>query len=386
LPRYRSILDDLANTFRRAVNAVNTTGLGLSGRFHSLEGLNPFFTDTPVSELGYGVSAGSSEKLVITVEDESTGELTQYELALDTTEAADSFLADLRDAINAGVDHVSASISEGRLNLQAEDGYAFEFAAQYDSNPAGPGDITALDPTSPAILDAYTGSTDLQYDVSFVTGGEVGTDGITIQVSVSEPSGPVLRTFTRQLDGAYDPGDVIQLENGMKLSLSAGNVNAGDSFSFTAHASTDTAGVLDALGLNVFLTGQGAADIRVADRISQDPLALACATGESPGDNHKLLELQAVESAKLFLGGTATLSELWGSMVAEVASAKVTKSVQQDNVQLLVKDLQDRRDSVSGVSIDEETISLTRSQTVYEGMLKFIGALNQVMSDLLDLL
>ena len=386
LPRFSTMLDDLANAFRRSVNLVQTTGLGASGRFHTLEGLNPFLSDTPVSELGYGVAAGTDEKLVINVEDESTGEITQYELPLDTTQAADVFLTDLRDAINAGVNHVSAEIVDGRLNLQAEDGYAFDFATPYDPNPAESGDITATDPTSPTVVDAYTGETDLEYSVSFLTGGEIGTDGITIQVSVNEPSGPVLRTFTRTIDDGYDPGDPIELENGLKLCLSAGNVSAGDSFSFTAHASTDTAGVLDALGLNVFLTGQGAGAIQVAERIHQNPLALASGISELPGDNQKLLELHDVSTEKLLLGGTATLNEHWRSMVGEVATEASTRSGQYENVQKLVTNLQDQRDSVSGVSTDEETIAIARSQSIYQGIVKYMGVLNDMMNMLFDLL
>jgi len=386
LPRYRAMLDDLANAFRRSVNLVHTTGLGLSGRFHTLEGLNPFLSDTPLSELGYGVPSGTDEKLVINVEDESTGEVTQYELTLDTTQAANTFVAHLRDAINAGVGNVTATIVEGRLTLQADDGHAFGFATPYDPNPANPGDITAVDPTSPAVVDAYTGETHLEYSVSFLAGGEIGTDSITIQVSVSEPSGPVLRTFARDLDDGYDPGDTIELENGLKLCLSAGNVSAGDSFSFTAYASTDTAGVLDALGLNVFLRGQGAGEIQVTDRISQDAMALAAGINELPGDNHKLLELVDLSTKKLLLGDTATLSGYWRSMVAQVATASNTKSVQHDNLHRMVTDLQDRRDSVSGVSIDEETIAMTRAQSIYEGMVKYMGVLDQMMDQLFDLL
>ena len=74
------------------------------------------------------------------------------------------------------------------------------------------------------------------------------------------------------------------------------------------------------------------------------------------------------------------------SMVAEVATARITKSVQHENCQRLVRDLQDRRDSVSGVSIDEEMISMTRSRNLYQGMLKYMGALDQMIGQLFELL
>ena len=49
LPRYQAALDDLASTFRRSVNLVQTTGMGANGGFDSLDGLNAFDAATPFS-------------------------------------------------------------------------------------------------------------------------------------------------------------------------------------------------------------------------------------------------------------------------------------------------------------------------------------------------
>ncbi|MHC4479897.1 MAG: flagellar hook-associated protein FlgK [Planctomycetota bacterium] len=386
LPQYRSSLDELANVLRRAVNLVHSTALGLEGRFHSLEGSTAILTDDPFFDLGYGVSAGTSERLVFNVEDESTGEVTQFELVLDTTQAADAFLTGLRDDINAGVDHVTATISEGRLQLAAEDGYAFGFATPYDPNPAAPGDITAVDPTSPTILDAYSGQEDLLYEFSFLDGGEIGTDPITIQIQVRQPAGPVLRTITRQIDDTYDAGSAITLENGLSFTLSAGNVAAGDGFSFTARASMDTAGVLDALGLNVLFEGLGAGLIQVADRVYNDPAQLAGALREVPGDNHRLLDMAQIASETLAGSGTTTLNEEYRALVGGIATARNAKRVAHANQQELVKELENRRDSISGVSVDEEMIHIIESRTIYQGALKYIQTIDGLLEDLISIL
>lgn len=386
VPRYQSIVDELANAFRRALNLVHTTGLGLGGRFHRLEGLNRLTMDTPLDELGYGVPGGTNEKLIINVANESTGEVTQYELILDTTQAANAFIVSLRDDINATVGNLTASVDEGRLILQADDGYAFGFATPYDPNPAEPGDITAVDPTSPSVLDAYTGAVDLAYEFSFLNGGAIGTDAITIQINVREPGGPVLRTLTRQIDATYDPGDVVELENGLKCTLSAGNVAAGDGFSFVARASMDTAGVLDALGLNTLFTGLDAAGIRVVDRIYQSPANLGAALVETPGDNHRLMEMVALQSAEIMAGGSATLYESYRSLLGAIATTYNVKSLQHYSEEGLVNDLQTQRDSVSGVSVDEEMIRLLEGRTMYQGALRFIKIVDQVLAELTMLL
>lgn len=386
LPQCRATLDELANTLRRSVNLVHTTALGLGGRFHSLDGLNAFLSDDPVSELGYGVPAGTNEKLFINVEDEATGQVTQYELTLDTTQAADAFLADLRDAINAGVDHVTATVEEGRLKLAAEDRYAFGFATPYDPNPAEPGDITGATPTSPTILDAYTGQTDLSYEFAFLGGGEIGTDDITIEIQVREPGGPLLRTLTRQIGSDYDPGGAIALENGLKFTLSAGDVTAGDTFSVISRASMDTAGILDALGLNVLFNGLGASDVHIAERVYQDPSNLAGALRRLPGDNHRLLDMAALRDAKLAASGTVSLSEFYMTLLSGIATTRNTKSVAHRIQEELVKNLRNRRDSVSGVSVDEEMVRIVQSRTIYQGALKYLSIIDGLMSDLVSML
>jgi len=385
VPRYQAELDELADAFRRQVNLVHTTAIGAAGRFHSLEGANALLTDDPLSDLGYGVPAGTSERLVINVEDESTGEITQYELTLDTTQAADAFLISLRDAINASVGHVTASISEGKIHLDADEGYAFDFAIPYDPDPAEAGDITALNPTSPSVLDAYTGDADLSYGFTFLDGSEIGTDAITIQIEVRDSGGSLLRTLTRQIDADYDPGGAIELENGLRFTLSAGNVAAGDGFSFVAYESMDTAGVLDALGLNTLFNGLGAGQIEVAQRVYDDPLNLAGALRPMEGDNHRFLDLAAVRLEQVLASGTAAFDEYYRALVSNIATTRNTRSVAYENQQQLCKDLENRRDSVSGVSVDEEMVRIVQGRTLYQGALKYISVVSGLLEDLMGM-
>jgi len=386
VPDYRQAVDDLANGLRRAMNMIHTTSLGLDGRFRQLAGSTDLTTDVPLSELGYGVPTDTAAKLVINVEDDSTGVVTQYELTLDTTEPGSVFVGSLRDAVNTGVAHVSANIVGGAIVLQADPGHSFGFATPYDPNPAGPGDITAADPTTPMILDDYTGESDLVYEFSFLNDGEIGTDAIDIQITVSEPAGTVLRTFTQQIDDTYDPGDAVDLENGLKYTLSQGNVSAGDGFSFTAHTSTDPGGLLDVLGLNTFFDGVGGGDIHVADRIEETPELLGGALREMPGDNHRFLAMADVRYARLMRGGTATLDEDYRALLSDVATNLNSRSLQLQNQGQLVLNLENQRDSISGVSVDEEMVNLLQSQTLYTAALKFIQATDEILTDLINIL
>jgi len=381
VPRYREALDELANGLRRSVNRIHSTGLSPSGRFHELSGLHAFSTnDVAFAATGYGVAAGAAERLVINVEEEATGEITPVELTLDTTQGAADFLAALADAVNAGVDHVSASVQEGRLVLSAETGYAFGFATPYDPNPAQAGDITDPDPTAPEVMGRYTGAQDEAYTVTFLNGGRVGQDDLSLQIAVRDRDGTLLRTFTRTLPAGADPGQPLLLDNGLRLAFGAGGAAAGDAFSFLARADMDTAGVLDALGLNVLFTGLGAGALRVAPEVLDDPARLATGLGGAAGDNAKVLDLLDLRTERVLGDGTASLAEFYRALLGEVASAHATRAVQLDNQKQLVTTMENRRDAVSGVSVDEEMIRIIEARRIYQGAMRVL----QVVNDMLD--
>ena len=48
--------------------------------------------------------------------------------------------------------------------------------------------------------------------------------------------------------------------------------------------------------------------------------------------------------------------------------------------------MENRRDSVSGVSVDEEMISMVQGRTIYQGALKYIQAVSRMLDDLAGLL
>ncbi len=385
VPQYHARLDELAGDLRRAVNLVHATSLGLEGRFQSLQGLNRFDTAVPFAQMGWGVASGTAERLVINVEDTATGELSRYELSLDTTRPADAFLADLRDTINADVEHVTASVDGGRIALSAEDGYAFGFATRHDPNPAGPGDITAVNPTEVRVVDGFSGEQDLTFEVNFLDGGAIGQDTIDIGVTLRDRAGTVVSTFTRRIDSDYVPGQTVVLDHGLRMTLGEGNVESGDGFSFMAHASMDTAGVLDALGLNSLLNGRGAGALQVAESVRRDNASLAGALTPSMGDNHGFLSLAEVRSEPAAAEGESTLHEAYRALVSELSTTRNTKAVQHENQQILVKDLLDRRDAVSGVSIDEEMVNLVRARTLYEGAIKYITVMDRMLSEIANM-
>jgi len=385
LPSFRGRLDELASTLRREFNRIHTTGLAKDGRFENLRGVNAFHGDNAFCEAGYGVTEGTDQSIVINIEEKGSGHIDQHELSLDTTVASDTFVQDLADKVNAQVPQLTASVQEGRLSLEADDGFAFGFATPYDPNPAEPGDITAASPTSPQIIDAYKGEEDLDYEFTFLDSGKVGSDQIEVQIDASREDGTQVSSFTRTIPADYQPGKAIALERGMEFTLSEGSVNSGDGFSFTAHAEMDTAGVLDALGVNTFFNGTNAASLEVVNRVKDQPARIAGALRDVSGDNHRLLEMKALRSRKIMDGGNASLVEGYRGLLSNIGAAHSTRAEHQRSLEGAVTELENKVSAASGVSVDEEMMQLLESQRIYQASVKYIKSVDSTLSALLQL-
>jgi flagellar hook-associated protein 1 FlgK len=133
-------------------------------------------------------------------------------------------------------------------------------------------------------------------------------------------------------------------------------------------------------------TSDGAArDFTVSAEVLADPGALAAASASTavPGDSQNLLAIIHTESQALS-GGTdvgATLS----SITAQFGAAAQRASASSEQDAAVKKNLTDLRQSVSGVSTDEELISMQAAQRAYEAIAKVIQTSNEMMQTLLSI-
>src|SRR6185295_3898416 len=92
----------------------------------------------------------------------------------------------------------------------------------------------------------------------------------------------------------YESGTDLPPVLGVKVKLTPGTVNNGDTFSLNVAADADTIGLLSALGLNTFFIGNGAADLKVNPDIFDHPENLALSKSGLPGDGTNLTQLIAL--------------------------------------------------------------------------------------------
>src|SRR6185503_344560 len=114
---------------------------------------------------------------------------------------------------------------------------------------------------------------------------------------------------------------------------------------------------------NIPATSAGAAAmIAVNPTVAADSKLVAASSTGAAGDNQTAQAIAGLRDARVLNGGTATPSDLWAELVYRVGADVSTARASHDSRQLVVDQLQRVRDSVSGVSVDEEAAMLMKFQ------------------------
>ncbi len=117
----------------------------------------------------------------------------------------------------------------------------------------------------------------------------------------------------------------------------------------------------------------------------QQKIAAASSNTALPGDNSNALRIvQLYQNSIANLGG-ATLSSYYGGLVSTIGSMSRAASDSLTFDSNLLSELNNRRESLSGVSLDEEAANLIRFQRSYQAGAKMIQITDELLQTLLDL-
>jgi flagellar hook-associated protein 1 FlgK len=370
-------LDELAHTLATSVDALQSTGVGLWGPFTQLNGSRAVErVNAPLAQAGLALppNAGS---LFISVTNQATGQRVLNKVNIDP---ATQSLQDVANAISSVANVQAVVDTQNRtLVIMARPGYAFDFAGRLATDPTSQA-ITGT--ASPQIDGTYTGSANDTYTYKVVGSGTVGvTPGLTLEARNS--AGALLATWN--IGQGYEPGSELPALNGVTVKMAAGTANAGDIFSATVVAQPDTAGLLTALGLNTFFTGDSASNLGVSPDLVENPENLSAGLSGLPGDNANLLRWNALRDAPLLAGGTQTFNEFYARLAADVGS-RVQDLDQRHSAQSDLKQrLQAQQQSISGVDPNEELVKLLQFQRSFQMSAKFLTVVNETLAELFQL-
>ena len=475
IPRYIEYVGELASSLIREFNAVHATGVGLKNGFTSLTSaaeladldIDGTVGNEPLAQqaIAFPPTAG---KLYITVTNQSTEEVQRS--SIDYDPAVDSVL-DIADKI-AAIPYMNASVSSGYLTITSWPGYRFDF-----SNKLLP-DGGSVGASQLSVSGAYTGSTDRSFTFYPMSTGTIGqTDDLN--VAVIDEKGSFLGLL--DVGSGYAPGNPVQVADGVKVSFSAGAVQAAqiltatgpfaladgdqltvsldgqapvaitfnaadfsditqatpdevtrainnadvgvkativgnaimiypaaagpnssiqaggaaaatlglstaltttDSQTIDVLGETDAGGLLTALGINSFFEGKDGSDISVSALVQADPANIAAAKSSPPGDNANAIKLAQIKSIRIANNNSQTLNEFFSGIVGKAGIDAAQAMRSEDTQMKLVENLERQRDSIAGVSLEEEMATLMRNQQAYFAAVKLISTIDEMLASL----
>jgi flagellar hook-associated protein 1 FlgK len=118
-----------------------------------------------------------------------------------------------------------------------------------------------------------------------------------------------------------------------------------------------------------------------------DPRQIAAAQelAALPGDNRNALDLAALRDSKVMVGGTISMSGFYQSLVGKVGSAVQDATRTGEAKKTVYESMEQYKDSISGVSLEEEEIRLLAYQHAYQAAAKFTSLVDDLFEELLAL-
>lgn len=135
-----------------------------------------------------------------------------------------------------------------------------------------------------------------------------------------------------------------------------------------------------------FFSGTDASTISVNATLRTDPsLVQAASVAGAPGDNGVALALAKLASQPNAVLGNKTFSDAYGQVVAQMGEALSNANDQMTNQQAVAGMLANQRDSVSGVSMEEEMTNLVTFQRAYQASAQIMATVNQMLETLVSI-
>jgi flagellar hook-associated protein 1 len=370
-------LDTLARTLISQVNQCHCQGVGSDGSFTQLTGW--VMPNEVLSDCVPPLNDGS---FYIRVTD-SAGETKRYEIKVNPqTDTLSSIASDISD----NVPGLSASVSGGRLSIQAASGYKFDFLPAVLSSPTN----VLIDSGSHLSVTAsgiYTGTENLTFTFTVVGNGAVGNDNLQLHVTAKDKDGNAvdIPVNTLNIGSGYAAGDQLDLGNGIKIAVGAGGLHDGDKFDVNAYASTDTSGFLAAVGLNTFFSGTNASNIAIADSVSDSPGKIATSLGADMTDNTNAARLAALADTGISDLGSLTPGDFYRRLVTDIGQQLSVKQNSKTNAEDLMQNLTNQQSEISGVDMNEEAAQMLVYEQMFQAMAKYLATVQTTLTSLFNL-
>jgi flagellar hook-associated protein 1 FlgK len=340
LDRFWNAWQDLANdpTSTAARVSVRETGRALVGQFHNLDTNLKVREDSLNQEI-----AGKADEV-----NQLTSELAQLNREIARSRPPSANLEDRRTQL---LDSLSKLV-----NIQYE--------------VADNGTVSVFLSGASLVM----GQNQQKLEVRKDDGGRVslglaGTSQVTVEVSGGE-----IGALFQVRDG--DLAELKQRLNDLAATLTR-EVNQRHATGYGLDGST---------GVNFFRAdGVDMGSISLSDEVNRD-LSLIAASGSGlPGDNQAALSIAGLNQAQVMNQGRDSINQDFQTTATWLGSRVADNKMQGDGAKSALEQMNAWRNSVSGVSLDEEMADMIRFQNAFNAAAKIVNAVDTMMQTVIGL-
>lgn len=205
----------------------------------------------------------------------------------------------------------------------------------------------------------------------------VSLNGIDIALA----SGDNLATLAGKINLQEAATGVTASVSGLRLVLTP-SATAPQTIKVTG----DPNGVFLTLGIvnNFFAGSPGAWTLSSAVETNTD--AIAASLSGAPGDNEIARALTTLWDTRLLDGGTRSLLEFHQGFLADVGGRSEAASRAAESQDFIVQQVENMRDTVSGVSTEEELANLVKFQRAYEMAARAVRTTDEMLQTLINMI
>ncbi|CAB1059679.1 Flagellar hook-associated protein FlgK [Olavius sp. associated proteobacterium Delta 1] len=138
--------------------------------------------------------------------------------------------------------------------------------------------------------------------------------------------------------------------------------------------------------------GASALNMQVNPAIVLDERLIAAAgsfdsvPGDKPGDNGNSIAIANLKSARILNSNTASFDAYYESIIGDVGYEVQQAGAYYGHQSEMVHQLENYRESISGVSVDEEMVNLVKYQNAYQAAAKLITTADEMMQSVLNMI
>jgi len=129
--------------------------------------------------------------------------------------------------------------------------------------------------------------------------------------------------------------------------------------------------------------------IEINTALVRDPLSVAAGIGENgraanPGNGEAAMAIASIRNSEVMVGQYRTFDDYFAVSVGRIGLLGEQSQIALETQNLIMKQLQEMRQSVSGVNVDEELSNMIKYQHGYAAAARFITVVNSMLDTIIN--